>query len=100
MVYMTGAKVYTYPTPIDANYSHDYYLVNLIFILLSPSINSDTFSMDWEWKHLKCARSQEFRRRDLTTSARILFDNSMHDRSSFLASPNAGQITNYFCQKI
>ena len=54
--------------------------------------------MDWAWKHLKCARSQEFRRRDLTTSARILFDNSMHERLSYLASPNAGQITNYLSQ--
>ena len=82
------------------NYSHYYF--KLIWYIIIESIYQQWYildGLDWAWKHLKCARSQEFRRRDLTTSARILFDNSMHERSSYLASPNAGQITNYLCQK-
>ena len=84
MVFMSNAKVYTYPiTTMDANYSH-YYFKSIWYIIIE-SIYQQWYildGLDWAWKHLKCARSQEFRRRDLTTSARILFDKSMHDRSS------------------
>ena len=92
---MSSAKVHTYPTTIDANYSHYYfwsvwylyYWVHLSTVIHSRWTGHRSIWSVQDHKNSGVVISQHQHASYLTTPCMIL------------TSPNAGQITNYLCQK-